>query len=154
MVGRRSLRIFVYGTLRRGGTYHDRFCCGALSIVEATVAGRLSRLAAGYPVLDVPPEAILAGGTDDPEADAERLAELDGLLRGGGTSSVSAEWKAIAGELVTFDDPAARLPALDRLEGFRPGGRSLYDRVALAVRTGDGKALAAWVYVRGGRARG
>jgi hypothetical protein len=40
----------------------------------------------------------------------------------------------------TFDDPETRLPPLDRLEGFRPGGRSLYRRVL--VETGG-----CWVYV-------
>jgi len=29
------------------------------------------------------------------------------------------------GELLTFDDPSTRLPAIDRLEGFHPGGSSM-----------------------------
>ncbi|MGH7860061.1 MAG: gamma-glutamylcyclotransferase family protein [Candidatus Binatia bacterium] len=153
MVRGRSLRVFVYGTLRRGARYHDRFCAGALSIVEGTVRGRLGRLPAGYPVIDVAAEAILACGSGDPEADADRLAELDALLPGVETPPADPRWEEIAGELVTFDDPAERLPALDALEGFRPGVPSLYDRVALAVRTGGGKPVVAWVYVRGDRAR-
>ncbi len=33
------------------------------------------------------------------------------------------------GEILAFDDPKNRLPAIDRLEGLHPGGRSLYLRV-------------------------
>jgi len=52
-------------------------------------------------------------------------------------------------ELLTFDlpaprlrqagDPESRLPAIDRLEGFHPGGRSLYKRILVPViyRAGD-----------------
>ena len=49
------------------------------------------------------------------------------------------------GELLTFDDPASRLPAIDRLEGFRPGGSSLYRRV-LVPATVNGASELAWVY--------
>ncbi|MGH7818219.1 MAG: gamma-glutamylcyclotransferase family protein [Candidatus Binatia bacterium] len=145
MERRGSLRVFVYGTLKRGERFHDRYCRGALSIVSATVRGRLSFLPAGYPVLDVPPEAILARGSADPAADAARLDDLErGLV-------TSGSWPEVAGELMPFDDPASRLPSLDRLEGYRPGAPSLYDRVALAVRVGNAGTRAAWVYVRGDR---
>jgi len=37
-------------------------------------------------------------------------------------------------ELLTFDDPEDRLPAIDRLEGFHPGGPCLYRRVLVPVQ--------------------
>ncbi len=52
---------------------------------------------------------------------------------------------AVYGELLTFDDPLSRLPAIDRLEGFRPGSSSLYRRVLVPV-TVHGVRELAWVY--------
>ena len=49
------------------------------------------------------------------------------------------------GELLTFDDPETRLPPIDRLEGFRPVGSSLYRRVLVPVTVNDAHELA-WVY--------
>ena len=43
--------------------------------------------------------------------------------------ATAGTWGAVYGELLTFDDPETRLPPIDRLEGFRQGGRSLYRRV-------------------------
>jgi hypothetical protein len=63
------LRLFVYGTLKRGGRYHQRFCTGARTIERASTCGRLRTLPAGYPMLDVPRSSILADGTADPIAD-------------------------------------------------------------------------------------
>ncbi|HEC03376.1 MAG TPA: gamma-glutamylcyclotransferase, partial [Phycisphaerales bacterium] len=52
----------------------------------------------------------------------------------------------VYGELLTFDDPETRLPTIDRLEGFRPGGPSLYRRVLVPVYI-VGQKLLAWLYV-------
>jgi len=142
-----TLRVFVYGTLKRGGRYHERFCRGALSIEPASVRGRLYTSPAGYPVLVVPPGAILAHGSEDASADIARqegCAPPAPIFEG-------AEWQEIAGELQTFDDPPQRLRALDTLEDFHPGAPSLYLRVLLAVRRGAGH-VAAWTYVDGNRA--
>jgi gamma-glutamylcyclotransferase (GGCT)/AIG2-like uncharacterized protein YtfP len=49
-----------------------------------------------------------------------------------------------------FDDPETRLQAIDRLEGFRPGGPCLYRRVLAQVRV-NGAVLLAWLYVAGDR---
>ena len=51
----------------------------------------------------------------------------------------------VRGELIVFDDPETRLLAIDRLEGFRPGGRSLYRRVLVPVRVKDSFTVA-WTY--------
>ena len=53
-------------------------------------------------------------------------------------------------ELLTFDDPEDRLPAIDRLEGFHPGGPCLYRRVLVPVWI-NGTVLPAWLYVVGDR---
>jgi len=48
------LRLFVYGTLKRGYWNHQRFCAQARSIEQAVVWGRLYHLHAGFPAIEVP----------------------------------------------------------------------------------------------------
>ena len=60
------LRLFVYGTLKRGFWNHDRFCRGVLTVEDAVVRGRLFETSSGIPVLQVPEEDILAVGTTNP----------------------------------------------------------------------------------------
>jgi len=62
----------------------------------------------------------------------------------------SAPWGPVYGELLTFNDPVIRLPAIDRLEGFHPGGPCLYRRVLIPVRA-NGTMLPAWLYAVGDR---
>jgi gamma-glutamylcyclotransferase (GGCT)/AIG2-like uncharacterized protein YtfP len=150
------LRLFVYGTLKRGFWNHDRFCRGVLTVEDAVVRGRLFETSSGIPVLQVPEEDILAVGTTNPLADVATQARVvarmsipeptPNRLPKKGTG---APWGSVYGELLTFDDPESRLPAIDRLEGFRPGGQSLYSRVMVPVCMKKERMLAAWAYVAG-----
>jgi len=148
------LRIFVYGTLKRGCWNHDRFCRGVLDVQEAVVRGCLYELPSGIPVLQVPEKDILARGTADPLADVAtqaRFAEyLASILDPVPESATAGDCDPVYGELLTFDDPETRLPAIDRLEGFHPGGPSLYRRVLVPVCIAHGMVLPVWVYVAGG----
>ena len=142
------LRLFVYGTLKRGYGNHEHFCRGALEIREAQVRGRLYD-GPGFPVLEVPGEDVLACGTADPLADVGTQTRLsDGVgkyprpVPGG---AETGDWGTVYGELFTFDDPKTRLPAIDRLEGFRPNGLSLYRRVLVVAMVCGGRELA-WAY--------
>ena len=140
--------LFVYGTLKRGYWNHDAFCQGVLEIREAQVRGRLYE-GPGFPVLEVPDEDVLAYGTANPLADVATQAGLSGRVgscsRPDRESATAGAWGAVYGELLIFDDPESRLPAIDRLEGFRPGGSSLYRRVLVPV-TVEGACELAWVY--------
>lgn len=144
------LRVFVYGTLKRGMWNHEGFCAGAVSIEEAVVCGRLYEMDCGLPVLQVPEADILAHGTADPCADvvaqarfeAEMAQHPDPRARG----RTRRGWGLVRGELMTFEDPEERLPRLDRLEGYHPGGPSLYRRVLVPVFT-DHEPVPAWAYV-------
>ena len=142
------LRLFVYGTLKRGCRNHRSFCQGVVEIREASVRGRLYQ-GPGYPILEVPKDDILAQGTTHPLADAATQARLSdqvqSKLRRLPESATRDAWGAVYGELLTFDDPQTRLPPIDRLERFRPAGRSLYRRV-LVRATVDGARQLAWVY--------
>ncbi len=146
------LRLFVYGTLKRGLWNHDRFCAGAVSIEEAVVCGRLYETGSGLPVLQVPGADILAHGTADPCADVATQARFEAEAAQHPAPRAKGRtrrgWGLVGGELLTFDDPAERLPRFDRLEGFRPGGPSLYRRVLVPAFTGD-EPVPAWAYVAG-----
>ena len=148
VTGAPLLRLFVYGTLMRGGRFHDRYCKGVLAVEAASVRGRVHRLSQGYPALLVPEESILARGTGDALADARREGAIGGEIDGR-----DLVWSDVPGELLTFDDPQTRLPRLDRLEGFHVGAASLYQRVLLPIRRATGPWLAAWAYVEGELAR-
>lgn len=134
------LRLFVYGTLKRGYSNHARFCAGALSVEEAEVRGDIYDLPFGFPALVVPPASIQAVGTTDYAFDAAKQRRLGDF----GRCPVSEESRAY-GEVLTFDDPGDRLPRLDYLEGFDPGGHSLYRRVLLPIETATDNVLA-WAY--------
>ncbi len=134
------LKVFVYGTLKRGQSNHDRLCRGVLEAKAATARGRLYHLPYGFPGLQIPESDVYAIGTTDYLRDAEKQ---DGAVYYPVASA--AEWDVIQGELMTFDDPATRLPALDELEGFVPGERGLYERVLITVET-NGEFVLAWAY--------
>jgi gamma-glutamylcyclotransferase (GGCT)/AIG2-like uncharacterized protein YtfP len=147
--------LFVYGTLKRGLSNHERFCRGVLDIREAFVQGELYEMPSGIPVLHVPDEAVLARGTADPLHDAAVQARISARAAsspdppaGDGREN---DPPLVYGELMTFSDPLSRLPAIDRLEGFTPGSRSLYQRVlvkgtVLAPGQTDGRAVPMWLY--------
>jgi len=114
------------------------------------VRGHLYKMPSGIPVLRVPEADILAHGTVDPLADVATQArfagELASYLEPTPESATAGDWGSLHGELLTFDDPETRLPAIDRLEGFHPGGPSLYRRVLVPVCI-PGQISPAWVYV-------
>lgn len=142
------IRLFVYGTLKRGLGNHARFCAQATDVAPAVIWGRLYALDVGYPALEVPPARILGHGTDDPLHDAGTAASLDPPP----FTRPRGDWDLIEGELLTLADPARDLPPVDRLEGFRPGRNSLYRRVLVAVGCGRA-AVAAWSYDGAGLAQ-
>jgi len=147
------LRLFVYGTLKRGFWNHDRFCRGVLVVQDAVVRGRLFETPSGIPVLQVPEEDILAVGTTNPLADVATQAHVTARMSNPEPTPdrfprnvTGAPWGPVYGELLAFDDPENRLPAIDRLEGFHPGGQCLYRRVLVSVQV-NGRVLPAWLYV-------
>ena len=155
------MRIFAYGTLKRGER-NARLCGDDALRRPATVSGRLYLHPAGHPVLVVPAELVLARGSADVARDAalgraaqDARAGIGRRPEHGGRSLPAPEvegWTRIEGELVALADAASRLPALDALEGLVPGRPAGdYERVLLPVRTPGGVA-AAWAWVApGGR---
>jgi gamma-glutamylcyclotransferase (GGCT)/AIG2-like uncharacterized protein YtfP len=117
------------------------FCKGYSRVEEAMVRGRLYHLPSGYPALVVPRVDIRAFGTEDPIHDALEQQQFNRseVYRPDGT--------LVYGELMSFDDPEERLPALDRLEGFDPSRPSLYRRVLIPTETLGCAGVLAWAYV-------
>ena len=137
-----ELNVFVYGTLKRDQRNHERFCRGVLAIREATVQGRLYDLPYGFPALVVPNENVQAIGTTDYVADTEKQNRALPTMR-----ATSPGWDAVYGEIFSFDDPEERLPALDGLEGFRPGEKSFYSRVLIPATLAEtGTSVMVWAY--------
>ena len=105
----------------------------------------------GIPVLDVPETDILAHGTADPLADvatqARPAGHLASYLEPMPENATAGDCGPVYGELLSFDDPESRLPAIDRLEGFHLGGRCFYKRVLFPVSIIRGSFTVAWVYV-------
>ena len=111
------LRLFVYGTLKRGYWTHTRFARACWRSGRREFAAVSTR------------------------AQASRSSRCRTR-----TSSPAGAWGAVYGELLTFDDPKSHLPGIDRLEGFRPGGPSLYRQRAGPPATVNGARELAWVY--------
>lgn len=63
-------------------------------------------------------------------------------------AAIPAADTRVWGEVHRMIDPAAVLPALDEIEGFRPGepDASLYTRVETDVTLEDGRTLRVWTY--------
>lgn len=129
------LRLFVYGTLKKGFWNHDRFCTRVTSIEPATTWGRLYQLPAGFPALEVPESSILATGTSDPLADSRTQDTIQ--LPENAMTRPEGDWDLVHGELMTFANPGFDLPPIDRLEAFDPNGRCVYTRVLVEVETND-----------------
>jgi gamma-glutamylcyclotransferase (GGCT)/AIG2-like uncharacterized protein YtfP len=108
------------------------------SVRPATARGKLYVLPFGFPGLVVESESIFALGTGDYAADAR-------LQREASASDVFLDGGAVHGEVLRFDDPTERLPALDGLEGYRPGETSLYERVLIPTEV-ESRLQLAWAY--------
>jgi gamma-glutamylcyclotransferase (GGCT)/AIG2-like uncharacterized protein YtfP len=144
----RLFRLFVYGTLKRGFWNHETYCGEAGSIQHATVRGKLYELPSGIPVLEVPETDIITHGSVDILGDLSLQRRLEANSSGHLECS-GGKWQQIEGEMIGLPNPTRTLPPIDRLEGFNPGGVSLYRRVLLPVRVSDECVTTAWCYVAG-----
>ncbi|MGA2401395.1 MAG: gamma-glutamylcyclotransferase family protein [Syntrophobacteraceae bacterium] len=148
-----ELRVFVYGTLKRGFSNHRQYCTGVLRICPARLRGKLFKLTAEIPVMTVADENILVHGTESIVADIEAQERFESLLKSKGVAGTARsggpEWGKIQGELHIFDDPQTRLPLLDSLEEFRPGWASPYIRVLVYITLPGDSQTSAWTYIAG-----
>jgi gamma-glutamylcyclotransferase (GGCT)/AIG2-like uncharacterized protein YtfP len=160
------LKLFVYGTLKKGFSNHAEYCSGVHAIERSAVRGRLYWLTRDVPVMAVPEEDVLAAGSGNPLADVAVQAGFSAKLLSGevgagcaahpesGAGAGAQKWRKVGGELLTFDDPGTRLPLIDSFEEFTPGGPSIYTRVLVPVVVEGGPCVAAWTYISGSLTKG
>ena len=119
------LKLFVYGTLKRGYWNHDTFCLGVLEIREAQVRGRLYE-GPGFPILEVPEKDILAYGTANHLADVATQAGLSDWVgqhpRPLPERPTAGAWGAVSGGAAHLRRPP-RNPTRPRPAGGLPPGR-------------------------------
>lgn len=130
--------MFVYGTLKEGGEHHHLISGEYSQKQDAQVAATRHTMEDGITYLVVPNESIMLKGTIHPMADAKKATSIQA------EAIDSDTW--VEGELYILSDPEERVPLLDLLEDFEPGGESEYDRVLLPVKTKDGW-IPAWTYI-------
>jgi gamma-glutamylcyclotransferase (GGCT)/AIG2-like uncharacterized protein YtfP len=148
-----ELRVFAYGTLKRGFPNHDAHCAGVLRTCPAWLRGRLYKLSPDTPAMTVPDEDILVYGTASVAADIGAQRKFESFsgrkaFRGPGSSG-SCSWGKVRGELLIFNDPETRLPLLDSLEDFHPGRTSTYIRALVFITVPGGSQTSAWTYIAG-----
>lgn len=147
------LRLFVYGSLKRGFNNHNLYCRGVRSVEVAHTPGKLYRMPTGYPALVLPQGRLLARGSGPARADLEIQQRIEKNAVATGTALASpGRWggNLVYGELLTFADPDGRLRSIDALEQFRPGRKNRYERVLILVYSRTQRAeLLAWTYVAG-----
>ena len=131
------LRVFVYGTLKRGERNHERFCRNVSRIEPATTRGRLYHLPFEFPGLVVDREEVRGIGTRDYSSDVLKQQSLP-------DAKTTSPDGLVYGELISFPDPE-RLMALDALEDYAPGEDGLYERILLPVEV-SGQRVLAWAY--------
>ncbi len=153
-----ELRIFAYGTLKRGYSNHDLYCSGVLRVYPAWVRGKLFKTDSEIPVMKIPNEDVLLHGSASVTADIEAQDKFDSFLRRKaekpGQSCGAGEWGKIQGELHIFDDPETRLPLLDSLEEFHSNQPSVYTRALVFINLPNGSQTTAWTYIAGSKANG
>ena len=134
-----NIFIFCYGTLKKEFP-NSRYCRNAVNIEPATVCGRIYQLPPGYPALIVPPENIIARGTNSPTLDAKTQFEHN---RTKPKYHIQTGWREVHGEMVVFNNPDRDVPPIDRLESHP----RYYERVLVPIRQANGIIVVAWVYI-------
>lgn len=141
---KQHLRVFVYGTLKKGFGNHHYYCKDALKIEKARVRGHLY-VQGALPYASVSDYACI--GTRNNDSDFKMQEDFQnepnkGIFRGS---------ECIHGELVTFDS-WEDVSRLDSLEGFYTTTQPThnhYTRVLTSCKTQTDEELSCWVYIIG-----
>lgn len=136
-------RLFAYGTLKQGSPMHNQLCRGVRSVIPARLWGRLYELPSGCPALLVPPAAVLAEASLDPDADQVRL----GAAQHAPSAAFSHEgWRPVTGHLITLADYRTVWSTLDAWEDALPAQPQLFRRVIVRIERANGVPITAWTY--------
>ncbi|MDR2142490.1 MAG: gamma-glutamylcyclotransferase [Deltaproteobacteria bacterium] len=139
------VKIFVYGTLKRGFPNHELYIPPNSLLEPAWLFGWLFDTGYNFPTLVIAEENIRAQGSQSLRADLTFDPGPPPLEPPEPTQPV--ELTKVRGEVITLAEPGETLRRLDQLEGFNPAGRSMYRRVLTWVMAET--ITWAWVYVNG-----
>lgn len=126
------LNLFVYGSLKLGECNERMLKKWVVSSSPATTRGFMHLRPDRYPALFLPTHGPL--GTPDYQADLT-------LSR----APLSEQGHEVVGQLLQLESGCEMLRRLDEFEGYFPGRRSEYLRVAVSVETPEG-AKPCWTY--------
>ena len=135
----RIFKVCVYGTLKKGGKYHNHYCSKLLDFQPAQIVGKIYDLPQGYPAVQLSKDYLLEEGSLNYKRDLalDSVPETD-------TDYLNSN-ERVFGELFTFPAEEEILVQLDYLEGFHGDKSALYLRHRYPVFTENG-VEAAWVY--------
>lgn len=140
-------RLFVYGTLKLGGDYHDCYCRDAVAITPALLKGRIVERPEGYPTLFVPPDLIMAYGSTAYETDADLCgSSVPPHMSPAQYLKPCPPWGHVFGHVLLFHKPCPYMERLDMLEDFFLDRPCMYERV-LAPVWSIGELLPCWTYI-------
>lgn len=128
-----SLKLFVYGSLKTGECNESELSQWLTQAVPAQTKGTLWLRPDGYPALRLSDYGQLGTADYSNDLTLQRAPE-------------PSHGRSVVGQLLWLRCGEAALPRLDDFEGFFPGGRSEYLRVAISVDTEDG-LQPCWTYV-------
>ena|GEM_PF-734414 len=136
------LRVFVYGTLKRGGANHSLLNDAEFAGTGAAW-GRLYDLGS-FPALELSPIVKYADGSPDFAVDVARQVKTNTIPLGEALANPAGTWNRILGEVfLVFDQET--LTRLDWLEGFHNRHDDLYTRTLVPMFTDTGPKPV-WVY--------
>lgn len=131
------LRLFVYGSLKMGECNDFVLKRWVEHFEEARTQGEMRLRPDRYPSLFLPTYGELG---------SVEYARDVGLE----SAPACRQGHLVKGQLLYLREGREALPVLDHFEGYFPGGRSEYLRVAVSVETRDG-LVPCWTYTGVGR---
>jgi len=143
---KQPLRLFVYGTLKKGFGNHNFYCNGA-TIENAILYGKLYQ-SGGLPYASVEFEDFECIATLKNEEDYKLQEDLQLEVKNGFLFNSFQNTDCIKGELITFDN-WEMISKLDALEGFfstLEPQLNHYTRILTTCQTAAKKEFSCWVY--------
>ena len=139
------LRVFVYGTLKKGFGNHSYYCEGA-TVETAMIKGKLYQ-SGSLPYASVDYEDFESIASQKNEKDFAMQEELQSEVENGFLFNSFRGIECIKGELITFEN-WEMISKLDSLEGFFSSDESSlnhYTRILTTCKTTT-KEFSCWVY--------
>lgn len=138
-----TFNLFVYGTLMRGFSPHQRFIPQNCEMVKSQITGNLYHYPAGFPMVELFDKDGVEGTYDyfsdlKKQNDLNKTTEIKEL-------PFDLEYGKVYGELYRIPFSEENIFRLDSYEGFNPENVTYYKRTLVPVHI-DKEFVWAWVY--------